>query len=134
MENAADTVRALERRFWESLAQQDTEAALELLSEPALMTSGHGSMQFDHATYRNMLESGAMVLNSFELGHMNVLMPSDSAAILTYDVKQVVAKRGQQGGNEQQMHDSSTWLRIGGRWKCVAHTETPATPSAPPAN
>jgi len=130
MENAAEAVKALERRFWDSLVKQDTEAALQLLDEPALMVSGHGSMQFDHAAYRRMLESGAMVLNSFELGDIHVLMPTDSTAILTYDVKQVVGRRGQPGGSPQQMHDSSTWVRMGQQWKCVAHTETPAAAPA----
>jgi len=26
----------------------------------------------------------------------------------------------------QHVHDTSTWVRTAGQWKCVAHTETPA--------
>lgn len=126
MENAAETLKTLERKFWKSLANQEVETALELIEEPALMINAQGSRKFDRATYRKMLKSGDMVLKSFELGDIDVLLPSESTAILSYDVKQVVTQRGQTGNGEQRMHDTSTWVRTGNQWKCVAHTETPA--------
>ena len=124
MENTTETLKTLEHKFWKSLAIQDTDAALELLEEPALMISANGSRKFDRAAYRKMLKSGEMQLKSFELGNIDVLLPSETTAILSYDVKQVVAHRGKPANVEQRMHDTSTWVRTGGNWKCVAHTET----------
>ncbi|MEO7547429.1 MAG: nuclear transport factor 2 family protein, partial [Ramlibacter sp.] len=118
---------ALEKRFWQSMVDEDTDAALTLLDEPALMVSAHGAMQFDHAAYRKMAEQGTMVVKSFDLSDMNVVFPTDDTAVLTYHVKQQVAPRDKKGaGVAQEMNDSSTWIKVGDSWKCVLHTETPA--------
>ena len=88
MPQDAKTLIALERKFWQSMVDQDTDTALGLLAEPALMVSAHGAMRFDHAGYRKMAEQGNMML--------------------------------------EEMNDTSTWVKVGGDWKCVMHTETPA--------
>lgn len=126
------TLVDLEKRFWQSLVDQDADAALNLLAEPAVMVSAHGSMQFDHAGYRKMLEQGSMVLTSFELSDMDVVFPNADTAILTYHAKQAVATRGRSDQTVQEMNDSSTWIRAGQAWKCVMHTETPAKDAAAP--
>ncbi len=115
----------LETRFWQSMVDQDADAAVELLSEPAVMVSSHGSMKFDHAGYRKMADEGSMVVTSFEFADMKVLFPNETTAVLTYGVKQGVAPRGKGESVSQEMSDSSTWVRKGGGWKCVMHTETP---------
>ena len=120
------TLVDLETRFWQSMVSQDTATATEMLSEPALMVSTHGTLKFDHAGYRKMAEQGSMVLTSFELSDVDVLFPSDSTAIVTYRVKQGLAPRGKGESSFQVMNDSSTWVRHGARWQCVMHTETPA--------
>ncbi len=121
----------LEKRFWQSMVDADTEAALDLLAEPALMVSAHGAMKFDHAGYRKMAEKGTMIVTSFELHDVEVVHPSDSTAILLYRVTQSVAPRG--GGKEttEDMNDTSTWVKSAGKWQCVMHTETPVAPAAP---
>jgi hypothetical protein len=116
----------LEKKFWQSLVEQDTDTALELLSEPAFMVSSHGAMKFDHAGYRQMAEHGRLVVRSFELSDLDATFPSDDTAILTYSVKQVVASRDKRQQTEQQMKDTSTWVRTDGAWRCVMHTESPA--------
>ena len=108
------------------MVNQDTDAALEMLSEPALMVSSHGSMKFDHAGYRKMAEQGPMVLASFELSDLDVVFPNETTAILTYRVKQAMAPRGKSEKKVQEMNDTSTWIQTGQRWQCVMHTETPA--------
>jgi ketosteroid isomerase-like protein len=108
------------------MVDQDTDAALDLLNEPALMVSSHGAMKFDHAGYRKMAEQGTMVVTSFKLSDVNVVFPNDSTAILTYHVEQEVETRGKGKNTTQEMNDSSTWIKAGDRWQCVMHTETPA--------
>ncbi len=125
MREASDTLIQLETKFWESMVNQDTDTALELLNEPALMVSSHGAMKFDHAGYRKMAEQGSMVLKSFELSDVEVVFPNDTTAVLTYHVKQDMAQRGKSESTTQEMNDSSTWIRDGKRWQCVMHTETP---------
>jgi hypothetical protein len=121
-----NTLAQLERKFWQSMVDQDTDVALELLAEPALMVSSHGSMKFDHAGYRKMAEQGANVLTSFELSDVDVVFPNETTAIVTYHVKQGMAPRGKSENKVEEMNDTSTWVQVDGGWKCVMHTETPA--------
>lgn len=115
----------LEQRFWQSMVDQVTDSALEILAEPALMVSSHGLMKFDHAGYRRMAEKGPLVLRDFELREMDVLFPTPDVAVLTYKVRQTVSSRDQTGGETQDMADTSTWIRQDGEWRCVMHTESP---------
>jgi ketosteroid isomerase-like protein len=125
MPTPSKTLIDLETKFWQSMVNQDTDTALEMLNEPALMVSSNGAMKFDHAGYRKMAEQGSMVLTSFELSDMEVLFPNDTTAVLTYHVKQGVAPRGKGESTAQEMNDTSTWIQDGTRWRCVMHTETP---------
>ena len=65
MQAAGKDLIALEKKFWQSMVDEDTDTALSMLDEPALMVSPHGAMQFDHAGYRRMAEQGTMVIKSF---------------------------------------------------------------------
>src|SRR5215467_12581502 len=124
MPNPSKELIELETRFWQSILAQQTDVALELLDEPALMVSSNGPMKFDHAGYRKMAEHGSMILKSFEFSDMEAHFPDATTAILTYRVRQRLGKRGENGNTTQEMADTSTWVRKGGQWKCVMHTET----------
>lgn len=126
MNTTSKTVIDLEKKFWQSMVDHDTDAALGLLKEPALMVSSHGMMKFDHAGYRKMAEHGTMIVTSFELSDVEAVFPNDTTAILTYHVKQEVAARQDGKSAVQEMNDTSTWVNTPDGWKCVMHTETPA--------
>lgn len=125
MLNSSQTLIALENKFWQSIVDQDTDTALEMLCEPALMVSSHGAFSFDHDGYRKMAEESSMTVKSFELNDVEVVFPNDTTAIVTYSVKQEVTPKGKKKSVAQKMHDSSTWIQKGQRWQCVMHTETP---------
>jgi hypothetical protein len=76
MPTPSKTLIDLETKFWQSMVDQDTDTALEMLTEPALMVSSARAMKFDHAGYRKMAEQGSMVLTSFELSDMEVFSPT----------------------------------------------------------
>lgn len=130
MPTPKETLVDLEQKFWQAIVDQDTEAATDLLSEPALMVSSHGAMKFDHAGYRKMANNGSMVLTGFELREMDVVFPNDAIAILTYRVKQSIRTRNDSRVEVQEMNDTSTWIQAGDRWHCVMHTETPMQAAA----
>jgi len=131
MPTARQTVIDLERAFWQSMVDEDTDTALSMLCEPALMVSPHGALKFDHATYRKMAEHGSMVITGFDLRDIDVVFPNDDTAVVTYGVEQSVAPRQSGKGKAvtQRMQESSTWVRDGGRWRCAIHTETPVHPA-----
>jgi hypothetical protein len=124
MTSATKTLIDLETKFWQSMVDQDADAALQLLHDPSQMASSHGAMKFDHPGYRKMAEQGATVVTSFDLSDVEVAFPNETTAVLTYQVKQTVAAR--EGGNSrtQNMSDTSTWVYLDKRWQCVLHTES----------
>ena len=125
MQTSNSELIALEKKFWQSMVDSDTETALSMLAEPSIMVSSHGAMKFDHDAYRQMAEHGNMVIKSFELSDMNVMFPNDDTAVITYKAKQVLSTRGKSEQVNQEMADSSVWTHKDGEWRCVMHTETP---------
>jgi hypothetical protein len=120
----AQTLSDLETKFWQAMVDQDTESAIRLLANPALMVSSHGAMEFEHERYGQMSTQGSMVMTAFELSNLQVHLANESPAILTYRVKQVVAPRAGGDSLTQDMLDTSTWVRDGADWRCVMHSET----------
>ena len=84
MTTPSKTLIDLEKKFWQSMVDEDTGTALDMLNEPSLMVSSHGAMKFDHTAYRRMAEQGSMVVKSFELSDVEVVFPNEATAIVTY--------------------------------------------------
>ena len=130
MTTASMTLIDLETRFWQSMVDQDTDAALRLLHDPACMATAHGAMKFDHAGYRKMAEEGPMVVTSFAFSDIEIMFPTETTAVMTYRVKQSVAAREGSNSTTQDMSDTSTWVHLDNRWQCVLHTEAPIQTTA----
>ena len=113
----------LEERFWQSIVDKETNVALDLLNEPALMVSSRGALKFDHAGYRKMAEDDTYKLLDFKLSEMQAVFPTEDVAVLTYQVDQTTEMKGKK--MDTKMSESSTWVRKGDSWVCVAHTESP---------
>ena len=99
-----------------------------MLTEPALMVSGHGLLKFDHATYEKMASKDEMKLVDFEFSDFDVVFPNEDVAVASYRVRQDMQAKGKPF--TQEAFDSSTWVRTDGDWKCVAHTESLQVPRA----
>ena len=123
-----DEIRRLENAFWQSLVDRDADTATAMLAPEALMVSSHGTMRFDPAQYTQMLKDPKHGLLEYSLSDMDVLFPSDDVSITTYSAHQTVDLDGREVN--QDVVDSSTWVRMDGGWKCVAHTETETNPPA----
>lgn len=115
----------LETRFWQSMVDDDTATAESLMTEPSMLVSGHGAMRFGRADYRRMAKQAPMVVKSFAFSDMQVAFPSEDTAVLSYHVKQGIAPRGTGQVVQQDMLDTSTWVRTPDGWQCALHTETP---------
>ena len=126
---AGREIERLERAFWQSLVDRDADAARDMLAPQALMVSSHGTMRFDPAQYEKMLLDPKHGLLEYTLSDMDVLFPTDDIAIATYRAHQKMRMDGRE--MDQDVVDSSTWVRVDGAWKCAAHTESES--SAPQA-
>lgn len=123
--NERNEIERLERAFWQSLVERDAEAARAMLAPEALMVSSHGTLRFDPAQYEKMLLDPKHGLLEYTLSDMDVLFAGDDVAIATYRAHQAMQMDGRR--MEQEVVDSSTWVRMDGGWKCVAHTESDAS-------
>ena len=121
-------IEQLEHAFWQSLVDGKAQVATDMLTEPAVMVSGHGAMTFDHAGYTRMASDGRNRLVGFELSDREVVFPKNDVAVATYRASQSVERQGQRETTE--VFDSSTWVRMHEGWKCVAHTESQPAPRA----
>lgn len=126
MHDASREIQALEQAFWKSLVSRDATAATGLLAPQALMVSHHGALRFDPAQYAKMLQDPKHGLLDYSLSDMAVLFPTADVAIVTYRANQTMQMDGED--ITQDVVDSSTWVRLDGEWKCVAHTESEAAP------
>ena len=126
MRQARQDIEKLENAFWKSLVDKDAGAATAMLAPQALMVGSHGAMQFDPPKYAQMLADPKHALLKYTLSDMEVLFPSEDVAIATYKANQTMTMDGRE--LTQDVFDSSTWVRMGGAWKCVAHTESEVAP------
>jgi hypothetical protein len=121
-----EEIERLENAFWKSMVDNTPKVATAMLTEPALMVSGHGVNMFDHAGYIKMAKDGKYKLIDYEVSKMDVLFPTDDVAIATYHVNQKMEMDGKP--MEMDSVDSSTWVKDGDSWKCAMHTESPVPP------
>jgi hypothetical protein len=124
-------IERLERAFWQSLVDGDPGVASGMLTDTASMASSHGAFSFDPATYEKMASDPKHRVLDFSFSDFAVLFPRDDVAVATYRAWQKYQREGEV--IEEDVVDTSTWVRIGGEWKCAAHTESPAATPPPPA-
>ena len=107
----------------------DTSSKLKLQEDPdtSLRTTydSHGAMKFDHAGYKKMAEDSSHGLLEYAISKMQVICPTPDTAVATYHVHQVMDANGKKV--EMDATDSSTWVKVDGKWRCAIHTESPTT-------
>lgn len=119
-------IERLENEFWKSIMDGTPEVATAMLTEPAVMVSGHGANKFDHAAYTRMAKDGRYKLTAYEISGMDVVFPRDDVAVASYHVNQKFEQNGKP--IEMEVYDTSTWVKLDDQWRCVMHTESAAAP------
>ena len=119
-------IEQLERTFWQSMVDGRPELATQMLTEPAVMVGSHGPSKFDHAAYEKMARDDRQRLVDYAISGMDVVFPRDDVAVANYRVRQTLEMDGCYVEND--VFDTSTWVRVGDRWLCVMHTESEAAP------
>jgi len=117
-------IERLEKAFWQSMVDGEPDVATGMLTEPALMVSPHGVNKFDHAAYTKMANDDRYRLVDYRIADMDVVFPRDDVAVASYQVHQKMEMQGR--AVEEDVFDTSTWVRVDGDWRCVMHTESPA--------
>jgi hypothetical protein len=116
-------IEMLERAFWDSMIAGKPEIATGMLTEPAVMVSGHGANKFDHAAYTRMAKDDRYKLVDYSISDLDVIFPRDDVAVVTYRVDQRMEMQGKPV--QMNVYDTSTWVKVEGDWRCAMHTESP---------
>ena len=124
MTKQQNEIAALEKAFWDSIVDGKPEVATGILTEPAVMVSGHGATKFDHAAYTKMANDEKYKLVDYTMSDMDVMFPRDDVAVASYHVVQKMELQGKP--MHMDVYDTSTWVKIDGHWRCAIHTESSA--------
>ena len=116
-------IERLEKAFWKSILDGAPEVATGMLTEPALMVSGHGTNKFDHVGYTRMANDDRFKLVDYKISDMDVIFPRDDVAVASYRVNQKMEMEGKP--TQMDVYDTSTWVKVDDQWRCVMHTESP---------
>jgi hypothetical protein len=119
---ATDELIALEKRFWQTMIDRDVKTATELMADSCIITGAQGVAQIDKATFGKMLEGGKWTLHDYRFEEVKVIQPTADLAVVGYKVTEHVTVDGKR--IELKAADASTWVRQGGHWLCVLHTES----------
>lgn len=119
---AASDIMKLETEFWQSMVDAKPKQAAALLTQKATNVAMFGIHHFSPAEYIRMAEEGPAKVTGFSFSNENVLFPTPDVAIATYEVAQAFEVNGQP--QEMVCLDSTTWVRVDGKWLAAAHTET----------
>jgi ketosteroid isomerase-like protein len=122
MNQQAREIVELEKSFWQSMVDDDADAAGAMIADECLITGPMGTLRSDPEDYRRMAAQGDWELDRFEFSDVEVIFPVEDAAIIAYKVHQTGSMKGQR--MDLKCADSTTWVRDGDAWKCALHTET----------
>ena len=112
----------LEHRYWESLRDQDAQAAAQMTADPCVVAGAQGVASIDRSTFLSMMNDASWRLEGFELSDVDVQQLQDDVAIVAYRVREDLNVEGEPLTLEAA--DSSVWVRSDGGWRCALHTES----------
>lgn len=121
-ERSEKEVIEVERRYWQALEDKDIDTVLRMTDDPCIVTGAQGVAEIDHETYAHMMQSAPWTIDAFVLGDdVHARMLGEDVAVVAYKVHEELTVEGKPVTLDAA--DSSTWVRRGGRWLCVAHSE-----------
>ena len=113
----------LEKKFWQSIVDNDVNASVAMLDEGSVVTGAQGVLRMSHDDYRKMAEQGAGTfdLKSFKLDDVQVSFPTKDVAVIAYKVTENMDVEGKP--LTLKAADATTWVRKNGEWLAALHTE-----------
>jgi hypothetical protein len=112
----------LEKQFWQTMIEKDSDGGARLASDPCLVAGAQGVGRIDRKTFAKMMGAGGWKLHAFEFSDVKVEQVTDEVAIIAYKVREELTVDGERLSMEAA--DASTWVRSGDSWTCALHTES----------
>jgi ketosteroid isomerase-like protein len=126
MQQATQDIRAelvgLEKQYWNALKAGDSSIAASLSHDPCVVVGPQGVGEIDKQSLVKMMEGATYELKDFALDDIRVRHVTEDVAVVAYKVKEKLVVEGKNVSLEA--YDTSLWLRRGGKWTCIVHTES----------
>jgi Domain of unknown function (DUF4440) len=122
--NNEKTIIELETKFWQSIQDKNTDAAVAMLDDKSVVAGAQGLALLSHDDYRGMAKHGEKMWNlkSFKLDDVKVTFPIEDVAVIAYKVTEEMDVEGKP--LILKAADTTTWVRKGGKWLAALHTES----------
>ncbi|MGM9486988.1 nuclear transport factor 2 family protein [Ideonella sp. YS5] len=116
-------ILALEMRFWDAVQSRDSETAASLSDDPCIVVGSHGVGEIGHETFSQLMKQDKWTIAGYTLKDVHVRQISEDVVAVAYTVEE----EGRLEGKDLKLkaYDCSVWKKVGDRWICVVHTETP---------
>jgi Domain of unknown function (DUF4440) len=120
----AKAIIELEAKFWQSVMDKDTEAAVAMLDDKSAVAGAQGLAMLSHSDCRSMAKQGERMwkLKSFRFDDVKVTFPTADVAVIVYKVTEDMEVYGKP--LTLKAADATTWVRKGGKWLAALHTES----------
>jgi hypothetical protein len=114
----------MENRFWQSIVDDDVEAAVAMLDDRSIVTGAQGVATLSHDDYRKMAKQGGQMWNlkSFQIEDVRVSFPTEDVAVIAYKVTEDIEVEGKP--LTLKAADATTWVYKDGEWLAALHTES----------
>ena len=112
---------AAESRLWEALKAKDEAALSSLIARDAMMVDLRGSLS-PPEFLRSLAD---LSLVDYSLSDVKVTRISKGAALVTYQARGRVLRRGQESASPPH-YNATIWGKRGGKWLIIFHQSTPA--------
>lgn len=112
----------LEKQYWNAIKDKDSATASSLSDDPCVVVGAQGVGEIGKAALAKMLQGASYELNAFSLEDVHMRQISNEVVAMAYKVNEDLVVDGQ--NVKLEAFDSSIWVRRGGQWVCVVHTES----------
>ncbi len=121
--NVDHEILALEREYWDAMISKDPQVATRLTADESIVIGPQGVDKVSKKDIGSMLTSEKWKLKKYEFSGVTFSKPDKETAVIAYTVKEDLEVDGTLLSLEA--NDSTLWVRRGGKWLCMLHTETP---------
>ena len=116
-------ILALETRFWDAVKSRDPQTAASLSDDPCIVVGSHGVGEIGHEVFAQLMKEDKWTIDGYTLKDVHVRQISDDVVAVAYTVDEDGNLEGRKV--KLKAYDCSVWKKVGERWICVVHTETP---------
>lgn len=120
MSDIKETITGKEKGIYEALKKGDMDTIKEAFADEIMTVYDSGI----HGRQQELSDMMKMKMSSYELSDIKVMQPADNVAIIAYALHAEGTYMDEDFSGD--FYATSTWVKMSGEWRAVAHAETTA--------